>query len=152
RKIKFNRIQAPGSIAYKIHSYDQDQRVYLDHSFEVTETLITQYQWALVMKENPSEFSDGSTLKIDGEIIQLRPDHPVEKITFEEALEFANRFSIKAGLKPAYDIPKIKEKLKTWKSVSDDDSFLGDEIYSSEGYRLPTIAEFLYLQQQAVSN
>ena len=46
------------------------------------------------MKENPSHFSSGEdavAINIDGQSIQMKPDHPVESMTWLSALVFANK-------------------------------------------------------------
>ena len=48
----------------------------------------------------------------------MRPDHPLEGITWWSALVFANRLSEKNGLKPAYDLKRVKfEKEPEQKTV-----------------------------------
>ena len=64
---------------------DKENEVAIEVPFEILSTPLTQLQWALVMRENPSEFSDGEssiTLSISGKTIQLQPDHPVENVSF----------------------------------------------------------------------
>ena len=127
--------------------------VTLTNSIEVMSTQVTQKQWVEIMGENPSFFSEGKdsiVVNIKGRPVRLRPDHPVEDITWWSALVFANRLSEKHGLKPAYDLKGV-----TWiKGTKAENGTLQGEkgeaginkdYYQSEGYRLPTEAEQEYL-------
>ena len=74
---------------------------------------ITQNQWAEIMGANPSHFIDGLhsiTRSIQGKNVQMRPDHPVEDISWWSVIVFANRLSEKYGLNPAYDLNGVKFK------------------------------------------
>ncbi|MCY4643508.1 MAG: formylglycine-generating enzyme family protein, partial [Bacteriovoracales bacterium] len=113
--------------------------VELTHDIEVMETPVTQKQWAELMGKNPSHFSDGEgsgTFEINGKSIPMRPDNPVEQVSWWDALEFANRLSKSRGLKSAYDLSVEGEVLV---------NAPGGDIYRAEGFRLPTDAEQEYI-------
>lgn len=81
-------------------------------SFLMGETVVTQAQYAEVMKASPSRFSG--------------PLNPVERVSWFDAVAFCNALSLRDGLKPAYLIDGAKV---TW----DPDA---------PGWRLPTEAEY----------
>ena len=85
-------------------------------SFWVMETEVTQELWAEVMGDNPSVFSG------------CGPSCPVDSVSWEDAVAFANQLSIRHGLSEAYEV--------TGKGVEWDSG--------SSGYRLLTEAEWEY--------
>src|SRR3989338_4656670 len=47
----------------------------------------TQWQWAMVMGENPSQFKDGAEsieVEINGKFIRMQPDHPIERVIWND--------------------------------------------------------------------
>jgi formylglycine-generating enzyme required for sulfatase activity len=93
----------------------------LTRSFEVSETEVTQAQFAGVMGYSPSVFAGG--------------DRPVEGVTWSEAAAFANTLSSLEGLAECYVCSG------SGPSVDCTAPGLGS-IYDCEGYRLPTEAEW----------
>ncbi len=61
-------------------------------------------------------------------------DHPVKRVTWYGAVSYCNWLSLSRGLAPAYDP-------STWEVVN------GRTIYQTEGYRLPTDAEWEHVAQ-----
>ncbi|OFZ15319.1 MAG: hypothetical protein A2Z20_03500 [Bdellovibrionales bacterium RBG_16_40_8] len=132
----------------------------LTNSFEMMSTLVTQKMWAEEMKVNPAKFTKGAhmtSVNINGKLITMQPDNPVENITWWSAVVFANRVSEKMGLVPAYDISEIKFKPNTSAekgTLDPEEDYYGfklkinapnGDIYLAEGYRLPTEAEMQYV-------
>ena len=93
---------------------DEKQHTVTVNDFYIGKYEVTQKEYQEIMGENPSNFS-GDNL-------------PVENITWYEAIEYCNKLSEKEGLKPVYTINGT--------NVSWDKS--------SNGYRLPTEAEWEY--------
>ncbi len=91
---------------------------------------VTQKNWQAVMGNNPSSFK-GDNL-------------PVENIEWYDAIEFCNKLSQKKGLQPYYTIDRtIKDKNNLNKNNYDDRKWT-IMFTGSNGYRLPTEAEWEY--------
>ena len=88
------------------------QRQVTISSFYIGKYPVTQAEFEDVMGINPSEFKGASL--------------PVERVSWFDAVEFANRLSVKSGLTPAYT---ISGNTVTWNR-------------EANGYRLPTEAEW----------
>jgi sulfatase modifying factor 1 len=137
----------------------QKRKVSLTHPFQMMSTPVTQNHWVDLMNENPAKFihgADSIVIGINGKPIAMQPDNPVESISWWSAIEFCNRLSIRAGLKPAYDLSAVKFESGTraengsLKPEGNQQNMVrvneGDEnIYLTEGYRLPTDAEAEYV-------
>ena len=95
-------------------SDDELQHEVTVNDFMIAPREVTQSEYKALMKDNPSSFK-GDNL-------------PVENVTWLEAVKFCNAKSEAEGLKPAYTIDGAKV---TWD-------------LSSDGYRLPTEAEWEY--------
>lgn len=120
----------------------------LTHRFEFMTTPVTQKQWVEIMGENPSHFKDGpesAILTIDSKPHRMLPNNPVEKISWWSAAVFANRLSVKAGLKPVYDFSGISFKpgttaesgtLEVTTKIN-----MRINVLDTEGYRLPLEVE-----------
>jgi len=112
---------------------------------------VTQDKWFEVMGTNPSYFHGGTDREpADGEVQGRRP---VERINWYDAIEFCNRLSIKEGLTPAYEIERplgagwttdytLWGPKPTGSSTNNWDR--ARIVPSSEGYRLPTGAQWEY--------
>ncbi|MCK5197300.1 MAG: formylglycine-generating enzyme family protein [Spirochaetales bacterium] len=86
-------------------------------SFYMSKYEVTQAEYKAVMGKNPSDTSRG-----------IGDNYPVNKVSWNEAVEYCNKLSRKEGLTPVY-------------------SGSGDNIkmnINANGYRLPTEAEWEY--------
>jgi len=121
---------------------DEDQReVTISSGFWMGIHSVTQEEWQSITDGNPSYFSDSPA---SGETQGKRP---VEKVSWYDAIAFANRLSIKEGLSPAYniggsanpddwgDVPE-SDNNKTWDAVK--------VAQETDGWRLPTEAQWEY--------
>ena len=145
QKMEFHRVE-PGR--FMMGEPGKQIEVILTHPIEVMSTQVTQQMWLAVMGVNPSKFQGPN-----------HSDHPVENVTWWSVVEYANRLSIKAGLKPVYDLSTVRFMPRT---RAEDGSLDGDgkgrnlvvnapdgNTYLAEGFRLPTEAEAEYLLRSA---
>lgn len=128
----------------KSENTNKSLEINLTNDIEVMSTKVTQKMWLDIMGKNPSRFKGEN-------------DYPVENINWWSALVFANELSKKHGFKPAYNLERIE-----WEKGTDAASGTlhpADErninpvlaesnpnIYETEGYRLPTLAEQIFIR------
>ena len=97
-------------------------RVRISKSFDIMETEVTQKQWYQVMGKNPSYFkSSVDCVNWDG-VIGMCPDHPVERVSWEDVQVFIKELNRLSGLRGCKGGPKDPKGC----------------------YRLPTEAEWEY--------
>lgn len=117
-------------------------RVKLTRNFEMQATEATQLQIFLALRDNLSVFRDRDRCKDSNYMVLngrgICVQRPVENISWNDAVRFANKLSEFKGLKPCYVISTNSNG--TVKQVSVD----GGNIYACQGYRLPTEAEWEY--------
>jgi len=111
----------------QIHFQPMEFVLIPDQSYSMSRFQTTQWQWAIIMEQNPSHFKDGTEsvgVEIKGRVVQMRPDHPVEQVSWDDAQRFIERLN---ALSRADD-PLI------YKVIPDH--------AEGEIYRLPTEAEW----------
>ena len=105
--------------------------VTISKAFEMMTTEVTQQMWFDVMKENPSHFKTSeycnNHLKIDGE--DLCPDHPVEKVSWNDVQVYVERLNKAEGLTGCRGTPRDPKGC----------------------YRLPTEAEWEYAVREGMT-
>ena len=90
---------------------------------------VTQKEWTAVMGSNPSYFKGDN--------------HPVEMVSWYDAVDYCNHLSEREGLTPAYTIDKNSPDWRN-KSEVDDMKWTVRWNRNANGYRLPTEAEWEY--------
>ncbi len=95
---------------------------------------LTQAEYEAVMGTNPSWFGGN-------------PNHPVERVTWFDAIEYCNRRSILEGLIPCYSYLTYGSNPDNWPAGWNADSENHVNVrcnWNAIGYRLPTDAEWEY--------
>jgi len=67
------------------------RKVFIPEPYYISKFQLTQWQWAKVMDDNPSEFIDGPEsieIEINGRKIKMRPHHAVEEISWDDIRNF----------------------------------------------------------------
>ncbi|HOD54935.1 MAG TPA: bifunctional serine/threonine-protein kinase/formylglycine-generating enzyme family protein, partial [Candidatus Cloacimonadota bacterium] len=101
-------------------------------SFIIGKYPVTQKEWEMIMKSNPSVFKKGYIINegffgFGNKVIQDDTDnHPVDSVSWFDAIRFCNLLSEKEGLDPVYLINDFEVNCN----------------WQADGYRLPTEAEW----------
>ncbi|MDR1858772.1 MAG: formylglycine-generating enzyme family protein [Treponema sp.] len=101
---------------------DETQHRVTLSAFRMGKYQVTQEQYQVMMRTNPSSFTTGVTAG------ENQNRHPVENVSWYDAVEFCNRLSKWEGLSPAYSINGSTVQV----------------VSGSNGYRLPTEAQWEY--------
>jgi serine/threonine protein kinase len=111
-----------------VASFDEKprQKVKINRPFRLGKTEITQAQFEEVMGTNPSAFHATGRFK-DRVAGKDTRSHPVDSLSWLEAVRFCNKLSEKHGIEPYYVIDNDKVTIR-----------------GGTGFRLPTEAEWEY--------
>jgi len=100
--------------------------------FKMLKIEVTQEYYRILTDENPSSF--------------IGDDNPVENVSWYAAVVFCNRLSEKQGLTPVYSVAGNTD-LGDWYYKAKNGEPVSTELVQDEkanGYRLPTVEEWLY--------
>ena len=115
----------------------RQHQVTLTRGLEVMKTEVTRLMWAKLRAVEPYLPSDPSQIEISPTM-----NHPVQKVTWFEAVLFANLQSVRHGFTRCYyKDAEFTEPVDVTNYTSD--SFYCD--FDANGYRLPTSAEWEYV-------
>jgi formylglycine-generating enzyme required for sulfatase activity len=111
---------SPANDADSLTHERPQHEVEIRQGFAMSETEVTQEQYQAVMGNNPSHFKDRKNWQ----------QHPVEKVSWLDAVEYCNKLSEAEEKEPCYQIED--EQVKWAKGLA------------CKGYRLPTESEWEY--------
>ena len=112
--------------------------------FRMGPHLVTQGEWAAVMGRRPSFFDGTNDRSGAADEVLAWESLPVERVSWYEALVYANWLSLTAGLVPAYRI-KGSGNPDDWGKPPDEadaDWNAVEQVPENNGYRLPTEAQW----------
>jgi formylglycine-generating enzyme required for sulfatase activity len=107
---------------------ETQHEVTLTRGYSMGVVPVTQALWTAVMGSNPSDVKDGPEA----------PQRPVVNMSWYDALRFCNAASVKAGLRPVYEIGAGNE---AWNAQEADQPKVTMAALA-DGFRLPTEAEW----------
>ena len=88
---------------------DEDEgqvEVIISKPFEMMVTEVTQDQYFLVTGEAPSYFSRPEDCENWDRVKKICPDHPVERVSWDEAQDFIKKLNASAGIKGCEGVPE----------------------------------------------
>jgi formylglycine-generating enzyme required for sulfatase activity len=111
----------------------------LTHDFFIGQTEVTQRAWMSLGYPNPS----GLWFDTDGGDCTDSPECPAGSITWYEAVSYGNALSLREGLQACYELSGCTGEMGKGLRCSSV-KLTTPTLYSCDGYRLPTAAEWEY--------
>ncbi len=103
-------------------------------SFYIGRYELTQAEYQAVMGNNPAHFGDN-------------PNHPVEQVSWFDAIEYCNRRSLQEDFRPCYSYGNYGTNPDNWPSGWNSSDNYHTNVscdWSADGYRLPTEMEWMF--------
>ena len=114
--------------------FGERRKVVLATPFEMQATPVTQFQWFLVMGDNPSFFTkEGTVLSIGDRQVLVDLNRPVENVSWEEAQQFLRRLN-ELQNRHRYGLPSDEEWEFAARGGTDTHYPFGDKEYELEDY------------------
>ncbi|SIQ12752.1 Formylglycine-generating enzyme, required for sulfatase activity, contains SUMF1/FGE domain [Alkalispirochaeta americana] len=111
--------------------------IHIERSFLIGTVPVTQDQFSLIMGVNPSHFADAPEAG----------EHPVDQVSWYDAIAFANKLSLAEGRSPLYHVEGVDFETLTYQDIPVDPHEAWDNPtvdWSGDGYRLPTEMEWMW--------
>lgn len=112
----------------------EPQQVQLTRDFLIGKFEVTQAQYQKIMGKNPSYYVPGQTG--GGAGYSDTSNHPVEQVSWYDAIRFCNALSVNQGLMPCYTNSENGLEIRNGEKVKIN--------WDAKGFRLPTVAEWTY--------
>lgn len=122
-----------------------------DRGFYISNHPVTQKEFEYVMGVNPSWFKKDNLMvkKQQRNLIEKLSDtkrHPVEFVSWFDAIYYCNKRSIMENLTPVYQLDGKESNIDNWNYVPFQGKTLGNSALvanlKADGYRLPTLEEW----------
>ena len=106
----------------------------VDNNYYISKYPVTQFEYSILMGYNPARFNDNDHPELSGN----SGDRPVERVTWFDAVYYANKLSELHGLDQYYNISNIRRVIDHEKQIH---SATVTENKGANGFRLPTYSE-----------